>query len=73
MVISPFFLENGKHCIFFTALLSNIFTSCIQCIRVYIICMYVRVNLSNKEICKLSENCRQFVKCLFQSVNLQNI
>ena len=33
--------------------------------------MYVSVNLSNQAIWKLSENCRQFVKCLFQSVNLQ--
>ena len=37
------------------------------CIYIYI---YVSVNLTNQAICKLSENFRQFVKCLFKSVNL---
>ena len=32
--------------------------------------MYVSVNLWNQAICELAENFRQFVKCLFQSVNL---
>ena len=35
-----------------------------------VVYVYVSVNLSNQTVCKLSENCRQFVKCLFQSVNL---
>ena len=33
--------------------------------------VYVSVNLSYQAICKFSENIRQFVKCLFQSVNSQ--
>ena len=32
--------------------------------------IYVSVNLWNQAICELSENFRQFVKCLFQSVHL---
>ena len=32
--------------------------------------IYVGVNLWNQAICELTKNCRQFVKCLFQSVNL---
>ena len=34
-------------------------------------CVYVSVNLWNQAICKLSENFRQFVKYLFQSINLR--
>ena len=33
--------------------------------------IYVSVNLLNQAICKLSENFRQLLKYLFQSVNLQ--
>ena len=32
--------------------------------------IYVSVNLRNQAIRELTENCRQFVKYLFQSVNL---
>ena len=32
--------------------------------------MYISVNLCNQAIRELTENFRQFVKCLFQSVNL---
>ena len=32
--------------------------------------IYVSVNLCNQAICELNGNFRQFVKCLFQSVNL---
>ena len=39
------------------------------CIRIYIY-IYVSVNLSNQAICKLYENFRQFVKFMFQSINL---
>ena len=32
--------------------------------------IYISVNLCNQAICELTENSRQFGKCLFQSVNL---
>ena len=35
------------------------------------VCIYVSVYFSNQAISILSENYKQFVKCLFQSVNLQ--
>ena len=38
---------------------------------IYVSYVYVSVNLSNQAICKLSENFRQFVKGLFQSINSQ--
>ena len=44
-------------------------TECIH--RHLFLFVYVSVNLSNQAIYKLSENFRQFVKYLFQSVNLQ--
>jgi len=34
------------------------------------ISIHVSINLWNQAICELTENFRQFVKCLFQSVNL---
>ena len=37
---------------------------------IYIEYVYVSVNLCNQAIRELTENFRQFVKCLFQSVNL---
>ena len=38
--------------------------------RYFFLSAYVSVNLCNQAIRELTENFRQFVKCLFQSVNL---